>query len=132
MVNSCTSASEAILRPTAVGHFAEPARPTGMFTLPRTWGPAGGTPIGTIEDLLAFGRVHLGQTPSVLSGDSVALMQTVTHDMGTPNTSPIGLGWLVQSLGGEKVLTMTGASPGRRGGARRDPVARPGLRRVRE
>lgn len=39
-------------------------------------------------------------------------MQTITHDMGTPNTSPIGLGWLVRSLGGEKVLTMTGASPG--------------------
>jgi len=121
MTGSCTSAERAILRSTAIGHFADPTtgevRPTGMFTLPRTWGPAGGTPIGTIEDLLAFGRVHLGGgvAPSgvrVLSAESVARMGSVTHDMGTPNSSPVGLGWLVRRLGGTTVLTMTGASPG--------------------
>ncbi|MEV7525921.1 serine hydrolase domain-containing protein [Streptomyces sp. NPDC091371] len=51
MTHSSTSAEEAILRSTAVGHFPAPdgtaARPTSMFTLPETWGPAGGTPIGT-------------------------------------------------------------------------------------
>ncbi|NUT51584.1 MAG: beta-lactamase family protein [Saccharothrix sp.] len=121
MTASCTSAEQAILRSTAVGHFPDPAtgevRPTGMFTLPRTWGPAGGTPIGTVEDLLAFGRVHLGDgsAPSgarVLSAESVARMRTVTHDPGTPGSSPVGLGWLVRQLGGTTVLTMTGASPG--------------------
>ncbi|MEV8441671.1 serine hydrolase domain-containing protein [Actinosynnema sp. NPDC051121] len=121
MTASCTSAERAILRSTAIGHFADPVtgevRPTGMFTLPRTWGPAGGTPIGTVEDLLAFGRVHLddGSAPSgvrVLSAESVARMRSVAHDMGTPNSSPVGLGWLVRRLGGTTVLTMTGASPG--------------------
>ncbi|MEU4424518.1 serine hydrolase domain-containing protein [Actinoplanes sp. NPDC024001] len=119
MARACTSAEQAILHPTAIGHFPGPAgaRPTGMFTLPPTWAPAGGTPIGTVEDLLAFGRVHLGAglAPSgarVLSETSVALMRTVNHDMGTPNTSPVGLGWLVQNLGGTTVLTMSGASPG--------------------
>jgi CubicO group peptidase (beta-lactamase class C family) len=121
MAGACTSAERAILRSTAVGHFPDPAtgevRPTGMFMLPQTWGPAGSTPIGTIADLLAFGWVHLGDglalsgTP-VLSAASVARMQTITHDMGTPNTSPVGLGWLVRSLGGTTVLTMSGASPG--------------------
>src|SRR5215813_14891 len=63
MDNSCTSAEEAILRSTAVGHFPDPAtggaRRTSMFMLPDTWAPAGATPIGTIGDLLAFGRSHL-------------------------------------------------------------------------
>lgn len=121
MSGACTSAERAILRSTAVGHFPDPVtgevRPTGMFMLPQTWGPAGATPIGTVEDLLAFGRVHLGDgsAPSgsrVLSAEWVARMQSVTHDMGVPNTSPVGLGWLIQSLGGTTVLTMSGASPG--------------------
>ncbi len=70
MHDSCTSARDAILRSTAVGHFPDPdsglARRTDMFMLPDTWGPAGSTPIGTIHDLLAFARTHLagGVAPS--------------------------------------------------------------------
>ena len=121
MAGSCTSAEEAILRSTAVGHFPGPAtggvRRTGMFMLPDTWAPAGSTPIGTIGDLLAFGRTHLagGVSPSgnrVLSGESAARMQAVSYDMGTPNISPIGLGWLLVPFGGTTVLSMSGASPG--------------------
>src|SRR6266700_6317525 len=100
MDDSCTAAEEAILRSTAVGHFPDPAtggaRRTGMFTLPDTWAPAGATPIGTTADLLAFGRTHLagGMSPTgnrVLSRESTARMQSVSHDMRTPNSPPIGL-----------------------------------------
>ncbi|MBB5915194.1 CubicO group peptidase (beta-lactamase class C family) [Nocardia transvalensis] len=121
MLNSRTSAAQAILRGTAVGHFPNPetmaAEPTGMFTLPDTWGPAGGTPIGTIADLLAFGRTHLagGVSPSgarVLSPESTALMQRVSHDMATPNVPPMGLGWVRYPFGDTTVLAMSGASPG--------------------
>ncbi|MEV7238348.1 serine hydrolase domain-containing protein [Streptomyces sp. NPDC051020] len=121
MTDSSTSAEEAILRSTAVGHFLDPetmaARPTSMFTLPETWGPAGGTPIGTVADLLAFGRIHLagGLAPSgarVLSAESTALMQQVAFDMGTPNTPPVGLGWVRYPFGDTTVLAMSGASPG--------------------
>ncbi|MFI0419608.1 serine hydrolase domain-containing protein [Spongiactinospora sp. 9N601] len=121
MKDSSTSAERAILRSTAVGHFPDPetgaARPTGMFMLPDTWGPAGGTPIGTIGDLLAFGRTHLagGVSPSgtrVLSVESTALMQRVSHDMATPNVPPMGLGWVRYPFGGTTVLAMSGASPG--------------------
>ncbi|MER6038328.1 serine hydrolase domain-containing protein [Streptomyces sp. NPDC001835] len=121
MNNSCTSAEEAILRSTAVGHFLDPetmaAKPTGMFMLPDTWGPAGGTPIGTVADLLAFGRTHLagGVSPSgtrVLSAGATALMQQVTHDIATPNVPPIGLGWVRYAFGDRTVLAMSGASPG--------------------
>ncbi|WP_433437489.1 serine hydrolase domain-containing protein [Nonomuraea sp. CA-141351] len=121
MENSCTSAEQAILRSTAVGHFLDPetmtAKPTGMFMLPDTWGPAGGTPIGTIADLLAFGRTHLagGVSPSgtrVLSAESTALMQQTSHDMATPNVPPMGLGWVRYPFGDTTVLAMSGASPG--------------------
>jgi hypothetical protein len=121
MEDSSTSAEEAILRSTAVGHFPDPAangaRRTDMFKLPDSWAPAGGTPIGTISDLLAFARTHLGNgvSPSgnrVLSRESTARMQAVSNDMGTPNVPPIGLGWLLMPFGATTVLSMSGASPG--------------------
>ncbi|MFG1659727.1 serine hydrolase domain-containing protein [Micromonospora chersina] len=121
MTDSGTSAARAILRSTAVGHFPDPetmaARPTDMFMLPDTWGPAGGTPIGTVADLLAFGRTHLagGVSPAgtrVLSTASTALMQQVAHDMATPNVPPMGLGWVRYPFGDTTVLAMSGASPG--------------------
>jgi CubicO group peptidase (beta-lactamase class C family) len=121
MADSCTSAGEAILRSTAVGHFPDPAtggaRRTGMFTLPDTWAPAGATPIGTIGDLLAFGRTHLahGVSPSgtrVLSRESATRMQSVSHDMGSPNVPPMGFGWLLMPFGDTTVLAHSGASPG--------------------
>lgn len=121
MTDAGTSAEQAILRSTAVGHFPDAgtgaAKPTGMFTLPDTWGPAGGTPIGTVTDLLAFGRTHLagGVSPAgtrVLSAESTALMQRVWHDLATPNVPPMGLGWVRYPFGETTVLAMSGASPG--------------------
>lgn len=121
MADSCSSAEDALLRSTAVGHFPDPdtggARPTSMFKLPDTWAPAGSTPIGTVGDLLAFGRTHLagGVAPSgrcVLSRESTARMRTVMHDMRTPNASPMGLGWPLMPFGDATVLAHSGASPG--------------------
>jgi CubicO group peptidase (beta-lactamase class C family) len=121
MDDSCTSAEEAILRSTAVGHFPDPAtmgaRRTDMFMLPDSWAPAGATPIGTISDLLAFARTHLagGSSPSgrrVLSHESTARMRSVMHDMNTPNIPPVGLGWLLMPYGRTTVVCFSGASPG--------------------
>ena len=121
MDDSCTSAEEAILRSTAIGHFPDPAtkgvRRTDMFMLPPSWAPAGSTPIGPIRDLLAFARTQLagGVSPSgnrVLSRESTARMQAVSHDMGTPNVPPIGLGWVLMPFGNTTVLSHSGASPG--------------------
>ena len=121
MADSFTSAEEAILRSTAVGHFPDLAtngvRRTDMFMLPDTWAPAGATPIGTIRDLLAFARIHLsgGVSPAgnrVLSQESTERMQSVWADMGTPNVPPIGLGWLLTPFGQTTVLSISGASPG--------------------
>jgi CubicO group peptidase (beta-lactamase class C family) len=121
MADSCTSAEKAILRNTAVGHFPDAAtgriRRTEMFMLPDSWAPAGSTPIGTIHDLLAFARTHLshGVSPSgqrVLSNESAACMQSVSHDMRTANVPPIALGWLRVPFGKTTALAMSGASPG--------------------
>jgi CubicO group peptidase (beta-lactamase class C family) len=121
MDDSSTSAEDAILRSTAVGHFPSAAangvRRTDMFKLPDSWAPAGSTAIGTVSDLLAFGRMHLGYgvSPSgkrVLSGELAARMQAVSHDMGTVNVPPMGLGWPLVPFGATTVLSMSGASPG--------------------
>jgi CubicO group peptidase (beta-lactamase class C family) len=81
----------------AVGHFPDPAtgqaRPTGMFRLPSTWAPAGGTAIGTIEDLLDFGRAHLGDGTTasgrrVLSAASVAMMRSQPFSRETRRPEP--------------------------------------------
>jgi len=121
MNDSCTSAEEAILRSTAVGHFPDPAtkgvRRTDLFMLPETWAPVGSSAIGPIRDLLAFARTHLagGVSPSgkrVLSPDSTVCMQTASYDMGTPNVPPFGLGWQLMPFGKTTVLSMSGASAG--------------------
>jgi CubicO group peptidase (beta-lactamase class C family) len=121
MHDACTSAQKAILRSTAVGHFPDSAtggaRCTDMFMLPDTWAPAGATPIGSVRDLLALGRTQLGSgvSPSgqrVLSHESIACMQSVSHDMGTLNVSPLGLGWPLVPFGNVIALSHSGASPG--------------------
>ena len=121
MLDSSTSAEQAILRRTAVGHFLDPetkaARRTDLFMLPESWSACGGTPIVTIADLLAFARTHLadGLAPTgkrVLSSELTQQMQTVTHDMGTPNVPPIGLGWWLFPFGETTALWHGGGSPG--------------------
>src|SRR5207237_2401211 len=108
MVDSCTSAEQAILRRTAVGHFFYPAtkelRRTEMFMLPESWSACGSTPIVTIADLLAFARTHLaaGVAPSgdrALSSALSTQMRTVTLHMALPNVPAKGLGWRYLAFG---------------------------------
>jgi len=117
MTGASVSAKEAILRSVAIGHFPSfesgTARPTSLFMLPDTWGPAGATPIGTIQDLIALGRMHLdGGGSGVLSAEMIGRMHSVAHDMGVANVPPVGLGLLLIPFGDTTVLSMSGASPG--------------------
>ncbi|WP_433369448.1 serine hydrolase domain-containing protein [Actinoplanes sp. CA-142083] len=115
MTDSSVSAKEAMLRSTAIGHFpsADGPRPTEMFMLPDSWGPAGGTPIGTVRDLITLGRLHLPSAEGgVLPKELIELMHTVSHDMGVANVPPVGLGLLLVPFGETTVLSMSGASPG--------------------
>jgi CubicO group peptidase (beta-lactamase class C family) len=121
MADSCTSPEQAILRRTAVGHFFDPQtralRRTDMFMLPESWSACGATPINTIADMLAFARTHLadGIAPSgkrLLSSEMARRMRVVTVDMGTPNVSPMGLGWPLLPVGEVMLPSISGASPG--------------------
>src|SRR5262249_43253723 len=121
MIDSCASPEQAILRRTAVGHVLDPKtgtiRRTDMFMLPESWSACGSTPIVTAADLLAFARTHLddGVSPTgkrVLSTELAMQMRTVSADMGSPDVSPLGLGWPFIPFGDETVLFHGGASPG--------------------
>ena len=121
MADSSTSAEQATLRRTAVGHFFDPRtraiRRTDMFMLPESWSACGATPIVTIADLLAFARTHLadGLAPTgqrLLSAETSQRMRVITADMGTPNVSPLGLGWPLLTVGEASLPSISGASPG--------------------
>lgn len=121
MANSCTSADRAILRRTAIGALPDDEngglRRTDRFSFPGSLSAAGGTPITTIEDLLAFGATMLadGVAPSgrrVLASELCERMRTAGHDMGTPNIPPIGLGWWLVPFGQTVAWWHAGTSPG--------------------
>ncbi|MET9268123.1 serine hydrolase domain-containing protein [Kribbella sp. NPDC003557] len=113
--------TQAFLRPTAIGALAsdDPGslRATSLFTLPESAAGAGATPIVTVADMLAFGRMHLagGVAPSgrrVLSQELAAAMLTPTFDLGLPSAPPIGLGWWLDPIAGTTAAWHGGGSPG--------------------
>jgi CubicO group peptidase (beta-lactamase class C family) len=121
MLDSCTSAEQAILRKTAVGHFFDPKttrhRRTDMFMLPESWSACGSTPIVTLGDLLAFARSHIddGVAPTgrrLLSAELTRQMRAVSAEMRSVNGSVLGLGWPLLRFGDTTVLFHSGASPG--------------------
>lgn len=112
--------TQAFLRRTAVGAFADAdgeLRATSLFTLPEAAAAAGSTPIVTVADLLAFGRMHLngGTAPNrgrLLARESVEAMQATTFNLGIPQAPPIGLGWWRVPVAGTVALFHAGGSPG--------------------
>jgi CubicO group peptidase (beta-lactamase class C family) len=120
MDDSCTSAEEAILRSTAVGHFRDVSgveRRTDFFMLPDSWSAVGATAICTVRDLLVLGRTHLagGVSPSgrrVLSQELTRQMQLPTYNVDPVVGVPTGIGWSLEPYGETTVLRHGGSSPG--------------------
>lgn len=113
--------TEAFLRRTAIGARAsdEPGtlRATSLFSLPESAAGAGATPIVTVADMMAFGRMHLagGLAPTgrrVLSQELAAAMLTPTFDLGLPSAPPNGLGWWLDPIAGTTAAWHGGGSPG--------------------
>jgi CubicO group peptidase (beta-lactamase class C family) len=113
--------TQAFLRRTAIGAFAgqegERLRATSLFSLAESGAGCGATTIGTVADIIAFGRMHLrGGTAvngqRVLSAELVRLMRTPTYDLGIPQAPPIGLGWWLVPIAGTTALWHGGGSPG--------------------
>jgi hypothetical protein len=107
--------TQAFLRRTAIGAFGNEdgtLRATPLFTLPESAAGAGGTPVVTVADMLAFGRVHLSGGGGVLSAESVRAMQAPTFDLGIPQAPPIALGWWLFPIAGTTAPWHGGGSPG--------------------
>ncbi len=114
------SAREAMLQRTAIGSFpAHDGTPeaTTQFMYPDTWAAPGTLTITTVEDNLAFLRMHLadGVLPDgtrLLSHESIKAMQTPTSPDPTGPDSGFGLGWMYDQHGGTRIFSHGGGSIG--------------------
>ncbi|MPZ26741.1 MAG: serine hydrolase [Micromonosporaceae bacterium] len=124
LTRTATLPEEAMLHRTAVGHVHEadePPRRTPVWGLPRSGGPAGGTPCASAGDLLTLARLHLagGRTADgteLLSADSVAAMQAEQvrlPDRAAPADS-WGLGWCRWGWNGTRLFGHDGGTIGQR------------------
>jgi CubicO group peptidase (beta-lactamase class C family) len=114
------SAREAMLHRTAIGSYpGSDGRPeaTTQFMYPDTWAAPGTMTITTVEDTIAFLRMHLagGFLPDgtrLLSRESIQAMQTPTSPYPTGPDSGFGLGWMYSQHGGARLLFHGGGSLG--------------------
>ena len=128
ITRTVTLPEEAILHRAAVGHH-RCGTPVGVWSLPRSVGPAG-LVTAAASDLLAFARLHLdgGVTADgkrVVSEESVAAMQSAyaaIPDFSAPG-SAIGLGWRLSRWGDRVIIGHDGDTIGQTSYLRIDPAA---------
>ena len=114
------SAREAMLHRTAIGSYpASDGTPeaTTQFMYPDSWAAPGTMTITTVEDTIAFLRMHLadGVLPDgtrLLSHESIRAMQTPTSPDPTGPDSGFGLGWMYNQHGGARIFSHGGGSLG--------------------
>lgn len=111
LTHTATSADEAILYGTAVGHAG--GEPVGTWSLMRSNDPAGSSLAMTARDLLTFARAHLADGGGVLPAPLARMMrepQVTLPDLGRP--ARWGLGWELQEWAGGTVAGHDGSTPG--------------------
>ncbi|MBB4682885.1 serine hydrolase [Amycolatopsis jiangsuensis] len=121
LAHTVTLPEEALLFRAAVGHIAtgdEEPRPTPVWTLPRSMGPAG-LISASAADVLAFARLHLtgGLGPDgarVLAADQAAAMTEKEVDLPDKATlgDSWGLGWIRFLWDGQLVVGHDGGTIG--------------------
>ncbi|HWC14247.1 MAG TPA: serine hydrolase domain-containing protein [Actinomycetota bacterium] len=115
----------------AVGHIPNPEGPPNVspiWAFNRAAHPAGGNISTTIDELLAFGRLHLngGVAPDgtrILSEDSVRAMQTAAAPCPEPELlgDQWGLGWFLRTQAGPATVAHDGNTHGQTAGLRLIP-----------
>ncbi len=114
------SAREAMLHRTAIGSFPGSDgthAATTQFLYPDSWAAPGTLTITTVEDTIAFLRMHLadGVLPDgtrLLSRESIQAMQTPTSPDPTGPDSGFGLGWMYSQQDGTRIFSHGGGSLG--------------------
>jgi CubicO group peptidase (beta-lactamase class C family) len=120
---SVTLPEEAILHPAAIGHLPGEGndvgapRPTPVWSLPRSIGPAGQI-VATARDVLRFARMHL-HAGRAADGTQVLDAKSV-HDMQQPQVELIdhmlgdfwALGWFGSDLDGGRTVGHDGTTIG--------------------
>lgn len=114
------SAREAMLHRTAIGSYPASdgtSEATTQFMYPDTWAAPGTMTITTVEDTIAFLRMHLadGVLPDgtrLLSHESIQAMQTPTSPDPTGPDSGFGLGWMYRQHGDARIFSHGGGSLG--------------------
>jgi CubicO group peptidase (beta-lactamase class C family) len=82
------------------------------FGLPRTANPVGGLAT-TTRDLIAWARFHLENNGSIISSELIRRMREPTvHAPGWSAGDAVGLGWLLDDVGGLEVVGHGGATAG--------------------
>ncbi|MGV9779605.1 serine hydrolase domain-containing protein [Streptosporangium sp. NPDC003464] len=111
LTHTATSADEAILYGTAVGHAH--GEPVSTWSLMRSNDPAGASLAMSAGDLLAFARAHLADGAGMLPAPLARMMrepQVALPDLGRP--ASWGLGWELQEWAGGTVVGHDGSTPG--------------------
>ncbi|MDP9868877.1 MULTISPECIES: serine hydrolase domain-containing protein [Streptosporangium] len=111
LTHTATSADEAILYGTAVGHAH--GEPVSTWSLMRSNDPAGASLAMSAGDLLTFARAHLADGAGMLPAPPARMMrepQVVLPDLGRP--ASWGLGWELQEWAGGTVVGHDGSTPG--------------------
>jgi CubicO group peptidase (beta-lactamase class C family) len=116
MKRSTYFASEAIRHAVAVGHISPPDQDTYIadpWPIPRRSGPAGGIS-SNVAELIRFARMHINKGEfdgaRVISEASATAMQTFQNKGGYPLSW--GLGWILNTVGGERTIEHGGGTNG--------------------
>ncbi|WP_166353411.1 serine hydrolase domain-containing protein [Phytoactinopolyspora limicola] len=122
LADTVTLPEDALLRRAAVGHVHmgdEDPRPTEVWLMPRSIGPAGATMCSTARDLLTFARLQSARGLAVdgtplLTADSVASMHQEQAKLPDPHskTPSIGIAWFLDDWNGRRVIGHDGGTIG--------------------
>ncbi len=122
LTHTTTLPEEALLHRAAAGHMVDLSRKvtlTPVWSMSPSQAPAGSTPCASVEDLLAFARMHMnhGVAPDgtrVLSEASVNAMQQAQFDLPDPliGAAHWGLGWMLFDWDGRRVIGHDGGTIG--------------------
>ncbi|HEX5167238.1 MAG TPA: serine hydrolase domain-containing protein [Thermomicrobiales bacterium] len=96
----------------AVGHSGQgdDIKVAQPWALARCANPAGGL-ASTVNDMLKYARVQLGEGPQILSAESIATMRTPSVPIDSFGNH-VGVTWMLRNIGDVRIITHSGGTNG--------------------